>query len=244
MTRREFIAFLGGATAWPMTARSQQRAMPVIGQLTAGGDALGGDAAQSVAFREGLREMSYIEGQNFVLEYRGTERADQLPALAAELVRRQVTLIVTTGNANAALAAKAATSTIPIVFVTSSDPVKIGLVDSLSRSGVNITGVTNFGGELVAKRLELLREHVPQATVIGFLTNPKNPLSEDDITEFGSAARRVGQPFIVLTATTPPRKINLRPSYSPRSWAGRPSPGPNGPAGHLHNAAFLSRKWQ
>jgi len=188
--------------------------------------------------------MGYIEGQNFVLEYRGTERADQLPALAAELVRRQVTLIVTTGNANAALAAKAATSTIPIVFVTSSDPVKIGLVDSLSRSGVNITGVTNFGGELVAKRLELLREHVPQATVIGFLTNPKNPLSEDDITEFGSAARRVGQPFIVLTATTPPRKINLRPSYSPRSWAGRPSPGPNGPAGHLHNAAFLSRKWQ
>jgi putative ABC transport system substrate-binding protein len=203
MRRREFITLLGGAAAaWPVVARAQQAAMPVIGQLTAGGDALSDDAAQSVAFREGLREMGYTEGQNFVFEYRRTEQADQLPAAAAELVGRQVTLIVTTGNANAALAAKAATSAIPIVFVTSSDPIKIGLVTSLSRPGGNVTGVTNFGGELVAKRLELLCELVPQATVIGFLTNPNNSLSEDDIKEFESAARRVGQSFVVLTATT------------------------------------------
>src|SRR5262249_46288365 len=138
------------------------------------------NAPQQSAFRKGLSEMGYVEGRNFVFDYRGTERADELPALAAELVRREVALIVTTGNAAAAVAAKAATATIPIVFVTSTDPVRIGLVATLSRPGGNATGVTNFGGELVLKRLELMRELVSQASVVGFLTNPNNAISEGD----------------------------------------------------------------
>jgi ABC-type uncharacterized transport system substrate-binding protein len=135
-------------------------------------------------------------------EFRGTERSDQLPALAAELVHRRVAAIVTTGNGNAPLAAKKATSTIPIVFVTSTDPVRLGLVESLNRPGGNATGVTNFGGELVAKRLELLRELVPQAAVMGFLTNPANSVSEGDAAEMEAAARSVGQQIVILTAST------------------------------------------
>jgi putative ABC transport system substrate-binding protein len=202
LRRREFVTLLGGAAAWPLAAHAQRASIPIVGQLTAGGGSLSGDAPTAVAFRKGLGEIGYVEGQNLLLEYRATERADQLSALAIELVRRRVALIVTTGNANSALAAKAATTTIPIVFVTSTDPVKSGLVASLNRPGGNVTGVTNFGGELVAKRLQLLREVVPQATVIGFLTNPANSVSEGDIVEFEVAARSLNQPFVVLTATT------------------------------------------
>jgi putative ABC transport system substrate-binding protein len=202
MKRRDFIIGLGSAAAaWPLAAPAQQ-ANKVIAQLTAGGGPLSGDSANALAFRTGLKETGYVENHGFAFEYHATERADQLPALAAELVRRQVALIVTTGNAAAALAAKTASATIPIVFVTSTDPVKVGLVASLNRPGGNVTGVTNFGGELIVKRLELLRELLPQATVIGFLTNPANSVSEGDIAEFEMAARSLGQPVIVLTART------------------------------------------
>jgi putative tryptophan/tyrosine transport system substrate-binding protein len=133
----------------------------------------------------------------------GTDSSDALPKLANELVRRQVALIVTTGNANAALAAKAGTVTIPIVFVTSSDPVRIGLVATLNRPGGNVTGFTNFGNELVAKRLELMRELLPRASTIGFLTDPNNSISDGDPVDVQEAARKVGQQIIIIRASNP-----------------------------------------
>jgi putative ABC transport system substrate-binding protein len=206
MRRREFIAGMGGATVWPVLARAQQAALPVIGHLTVAAESapsiLTADGVGPTAFRKGLGEMGYVLGRNVVGESRWSERLDRLPALASELVRQKVAAIVTNGNGNAALAAKAATATIPIVFVTSSDPVKIGLVASLNRPGANVTGVTNFGGELVAKRLELLRVLVPHATVIGFLLNPANSTSEGDLVDIQGAARSVGQQIVILTAST------------------------------------------
>jgi putative ABC transport system substrate-binding protein len=148
-----------------------------------------------------LGELGFVEGRNFVFDYLTTDRSDALPKLANELIRRQIALIVTTGNANAALAAKAATVTIPIVFVTSSDPVKIGLVATLNRPGGNVTGFTNFGNELVAKRLELMRELLPQASTIGFLTDPNNSISDGDSVDIQEAARKVGQQIVVIQAS-------------------------------------------
>jgi putative ABC transport system substrate-binding protein len=200
LRRREFIGLLGGAAVvWPLAARAQQPAMPVIGVLNAGG---GPEPSLLAPFRKGLQEKGYVEGQNVAFENRGAEQYDQLLALANELVRHSVSVIFAAGTANAALAAKAATATIPIVFSNGSDPVKLGLVASLNRPGGNMTGVTNYAGALGPKRLELMRELVPQASTIAFLTNPTNLVSEGSTADMQAAARRVGQQIVVLNAST------------------------------------------
>jgi putative tryptophan/tyrosine transport system substrate-binding protein len=197
--RRELIKLLGGAAAWPLTARAQQPAMPVIGWLESASEQLSPHAA----FRKGLNEMGYVEGRNVAIEYRSADgQIDRLPELASELVRRPVAVIFATDTTNSVQAARAATATIPIVFITGGDPVRLGLVASLPRPGGNATGVTVYVGALNAKRLELLRELVPQATLMGFLTNPTNLSSDPNTTDIRAAAGGVGQQMIVLRAST------------------------------------------
>jgi putative tryptophan/tyrosine transport system substrate-binding protein len=198
MKRREFIALLGGAAAaWPLAARAQT-AMPVIGYLS------GREANDKVepAFHRGLKEAGFVEGQNVRIEYRWAQgQYDRLPALVAELLRRPVDVLVTTGGTVSALAAKAATTTIPIVFVTGSDPIKFGLVASLNRPGGNATGVSILVNVLTAKQFELLREMVPRAKLVGFLANPINPNTESDIRNVRVAAESLGLPVHILNAS-------------------------------------------
>jgi len=194
--RRDFVAGLSGtAFAWPRSARAQQPAMPVIGFLRSTATA---DSTQFVAaFRQGLNEAGFVEGQNVAIEYRWAEnQLDRLPVLVADLVRLPVAVIVV--NAPAARAAKGATTTVPIVFVTGSDPVKDALVVSLNRPGGNITGVTFLGGQLGAKRLELLRQLVPKTTTIGVLVNPSSPETEVERKDLQVAAQAIGQQLIIL----------------------------------------------
>jgi putative ABC transport system substrate-binding protein len=195
--RRKFLATLGGAAAWRLAARAQQ-AMPVIGYLTSGA---GLNANNVGAFRKGLSEMGFVEGRNAAFDIRVTEQYDQYPALALELVDRRVAAIFTF-SLTAAAAAKAATATIPIVFSGAGDPVRVGLVTSLNRPGGNVTGMTNLGVELGSKRLELMRELMPQAAVIGVLTNPTGITSLGNMTDLQAAARSVGQEIIILNAST------------------------------------------
>jgi putative ABC transport system substrate-binding protein len=190
--RRDFITLLGGAAAWPLAARAQQPAMPVIGFLS--GTSPEGFTERLPAFRQGLKELSFVEGENVAMEYRWAEnQPNRLPALADSLVRKQVAVIVATGGTIPATAAKAATSTIPIVFAVGEDPVRLGLVASLARPGANLTGVNFLIGELAAKRFELLRVLVPGATRVAVLVNPANPVrTEANVKEAETAGRAIG----------------------------------------------------
>jgi putative tryptophan/tyrosine transport system substrate-binding protein len=187
--RREFITLLGGAAAvWPLAARAQQPTMPVIGFMHSASR----EPFESMlaGFRRGLNELGFVEGRNLTIEYRWAEgRFDRLPSLAAELVQRPVAIIVAAGGNVSVLAARAVTSTIPIVFPGMDDPVKLGVVASFSHPGGNATGVSLFNAVLGAKRLELLRELVPQATVVALLVNPTNPTTEDQVRDLEEAAR-------------------------------------------------------
>ena len=198
MRRREFITLVGGAVAWPLAARAQQPAMPVLGCLSGAGEP---NQTTFGPFWQGMNEVGFVEGRNVIFEVRATDRYEQLPAFAAELVARSVDVIYAFGTANCAQAAKAATTTIPIVFANGSDPVSLGLVASMSRPGGNVTGVTFFSSTLVAKRLELLRELVPQAVTLAFLVNPTNARSDIDKANMQAAARSVGQQLTVLSAS-------------------------------------------
>jgi len=199
MKRREFVSLLvGGAAAWPLVARAQQPAMPVIGYLNS--RSRDTDTPFLAAFHRGLNETGYVEGQNVAIEYRWAEgQYDQLPVLATDLVRRRVTVMAATSTP-AALAAKAATSAIPIVFTTAADPIAVGLVDSLSRPSGNVTGVNSYLSDLGAKRLELLRQLVPTAALIGMLVNPNYPDAESQAKDVKEAARTLGQQVHVVNA--------------------------------------------
>ena len=201
MKRREFIFALSGAVACPLPARAEQAALPLIGYLSSGSPQ--GFASRLAAFRRGLQEIGYREGQNVAVEYRWAEgHDDRLPAMAAELVQRRVNVLATPGGVNPARAAKAATATIPIVFETGADPVAAGLVGSLSRPGGNVTGVTSLNVEVDPKRFELLRQLKPDATAVALLVNPGNPNSQPGIAEARQATRTLNLELHLLEASS------------------------------------------
>jgi len=206
LKRRSFITLLGGAAAtWPLAARAQQSAMPVIGFLSSYAAERFAPETQpyAAAFRKGLSEAGFSDGHNVTIEYRWAEnQPGRLPVLAAELVDRKVALIVATGGSVSALAAKAATSTIPIVFTTGGDPVAIGLVASLNRPGGNATGVAVLATALAAKRLEIMSELAPKMSNIGFLVNPNNASAAAEISDVEAAARAIGKQVVILRAST------------------------------------------
>jgi putative ABC transport system substrate-binding protein len=200
MKRRTFIAGLGSAVAWPVVARAQQPAMPVIGILIA--TSREASLARLAAFREGLSETGYVEMRNVAIEYRSADdHYEQLPALAADLVRRQVSVIVTLGGVPAALAAKSATTTIPVVFQSGANPVEMGLVASLAQPGGNMTGASNLDVELGPKQLEILHELIPTATSIALLVNPANPNTETALKDMQAAARILGLQLQIVHAS-------------------------------------------
>jgi putative ABC transport system substrate-binding protein len=199
MRRREFITLLGGAAAWPLVARAQQPAMPVIGFLrsTSPADSTG----LVTAFRQGLKESNFVEGQNVAIEYRWAENQHhRLPALVADLISRPSAVIV--GNTASAIAAKRATTTVPIVFASGSDPVQDGLVASLNRPGGNVTGVAFFGSVLGGKRLELLRQLVPNPTTIAMLVYPNSADTEAERKDVLAAAHAIGQQLVIVDASS------------------------------------------
>jgi putative ABC transport system substrate-binding protein len=207
MRRREFIVTLGSAAAWPLAARAQQPAMPVIGFLHPNSPEA--NAKYVAGFRKGLGEIGYIEGRNVAIEYRwGHGEIGRLPELAADLISRPVTVIVTPGSVAAALAAKAATATIPIVFVIGADPVETGLVVSLNRPGGNVTGISSMNNSLGAKQLGLLHQLLHRDARFAVLVNPSNPQSRSVITDVQAAAAAMGQQIEILTATSK-RDISL-----------------------------------
>ena len=200
MRRRTFIVGLGSAAAWPVVARAQQAAVPVIGSLNprSADDDYNGVIAP---FLQGLKETGYVEGHNVAVEYQyAKNQPDRLPVLARDLVRRRVAVIVAAGTPTA-LAAKAATTTIPIVFTTGGDPVVLGLVASLNRPGGNVTGIANLAGELAPKRLQLLRQLLPNAALFGVLVDPRFPITQSTIAELQVAARTLGLQLVVVNAT-------------------------------------------
>jgi putative tryptophan/tyrosine transport system substrate-binding protein len=191
MRRREFITGLGGAVVWPLAARAQQATMPVIGFLNSGSPGSAAYASFVAAFRQGLKETGYVEGQNVAIEFRWAEgQYDRVPAMAAELVGRKMAVIVANTPGN--LAAKEVTTTIPIVFTVADDPVQIGLVASLARPGGNVTGATQLGVEVAPKQLQLAHALVPTATIIAVLVNPTNPNAETLLRNLQAAARILG----------------------------------------------------
>jgi putative tryptophan/tyrosine transport system substrate-binding protein len=202
MQRREFITLLGGGAAWPLAVRAQPATMPVIGFLSGRSPR---EAASAVsAFRQGLGELGYIEGKNVTLEYRWAEGAyDRLPALATELTSQRVAVVAATGGEAAGLAAKAATTTIPIVFIIGGDPVVLGLVASLNKPGGNVTGVTVVVTDTAAKRLGLLRQLLPNAATIAILTNPSFPSTRGELDDLRAGAQSFGLQINVLEASTP-----------------------------------------
>jgi putative ABC transport system substrate-binding protein len=209
--RRTFITGLGSTAAWPVVARAQQSGIPVIGYLSPGSSADDEYKIRIVPFLQGLKESGYVEGQNVVIEYRYAENQyDRLPVLAADFIRRRVAVIVA-GTSPAAVAAKEATTTIPIVFVTGGDPVALGLVASLSRPGGNLTGIANLAGELAPKRLQLLRQLLPDAALFGVLADPAFPVTQSTIADLQAAARALGLQLIVVNART---DNDLEPAFA------------------------------
>jgi putative ABC transport system substrate-binding protein len=202
MRRRDFIMLAGGAATWPLAVRAQQPAMPVVGFLNMQSPEAFVELLRG--FRQGLKDTGYVEGENVAIEYRWAEnQIDRLPALAAELVRRQVAVIAATGGYPPVFAAKAATTTIPIIFLAADDPVRLGFVASLARPGGNLTGINFFAEELAAKRLELLRELMPAATRVAVLVNPANVMgTETTVRDVEAAARAKGLQIQVLNAST------------------------------------------
>src|SRR6516225_416868 len=203
LKRRKFLTVLGGVAAWPLAAGAQQATVPVIGFM--GIDTPDVYADRLGAFRQGLKETGFVEGQNVAVEYRWAQgQYDQYPKMAADLVRRQVAVIAATGGEPSPQAAKAATQTIPIVFTANGDPVREGLVASVNMPGGNVTGLTIFGPAAVTKRVELMHELVPQASVIGYLMNPNHPSGEIEMQAAETAARSLGKKMPVFKASNEP----------------------------------------